>query len=100
MYLSQNLTFSVLLDSLLLTHKGTILVVSKIIDIVMLFAQEAKNGVGFINSKKIMPIFQALEDMGHPQGPTPLQFGNKCATVIINDKIRQKASKCMDMQFY
>ena len=47
-----------------------------------------------------MPIQQALEDMGHAQGPTPLQFDNKCATGIINGKIRQKTSKCMDMCAY
>ena len=47
-----------------------------------------------------MPIYQALEGIGHPQGLILLQFDNKCATGIINDKIRQKSSKCMDMPFY
>ena len=57
----------------------------------MLSAQKAENGAGFINDKDIMPIRQALEDMGHPQGSTPLQSNNMCATGIIDDEIRQKA---------
>ena len=57
----------------------------------MLSAQKAENGAGFINGKDIMPIRQALEDMGHPQGSTPLQSNNMCATGIIDDEIRQKA---------
>ena len=43
---------------------------------------------------------QALEDLGHPQGPTPLQFDNKVANGILNDDIVQKRSKAMDMRFY
>ena len=42
-----------------------------------------------------------LNEMDHEQTrPTPLQFDNKCAAGIINDQVRQKASKCMDMRFY
>jgi len=74
MYLSQKLTFPILPHSPLPTHNGTILVVSKIINAVMSSAQEAENGTGFINGIEILHIRQALEDMGHPQGPTPIQF--------------------------
>ena len=44
-YLSQKTTFPILPDSLPPTHNGTILVVSKIIDAVMLSAQEARIGI-------------------------------------------------------
>ena len=66
----------------------------------MTSAQESENGSGFITGKEICPARVTLEEMGHPQGPTPLKFDNKCAIDIINDKIRQKVSKCMDMRFY
>ena len=66
----------------------------------MLSTQEAKNGAGVINGKEIIPIRQALEDIGHAQGLAPFQFDNKCTTDIINDKIRQTASKCMYIRFY
>jgi hypothetical protein len=38
--------------------------------------------------------------MGHPQGPTPLQFDNKCALGILTDTVVQRRSKAMDMRFY
>ena len=37
--------------------------------------------------------------MGHPQGPTPLQFDNKCAHGILTGELKQKHSKSMDMRF-
>ena len=75
-------------------------VLCKIIDAVMSSAQEAETGAGFLNAKEAIPMRQALEDLGHPQGPTPLQFDNKVANGILNDDIIQKRSKAMDMQFY
>ena len=75
-------------------------IVCKVIDTVMSSAQEAETGAGFVTAKDLVPIRQTLEEMGHPQGPTPLQFDNKCATGIINDNVKQKMSKAMDMRFY
>ena len=49
--------------------------------------KESENGAGFITGKEIIPARVTLEEMGHPQGPTPLKFDNKCATGIINDEI-------------
>lgn len=50
-------------------------------------AQESENRAGFITGKEMYPARVILEEMGHPQGPTPLKFDNKCATGIINDEI-------------
>jgi hypothetical protein len=77
-----------------------ILVNSKIIDAVMSSAQESETGAGFINAKDAIPIRNALEEMQHPQGPTPLQFDNKCATGLANETIAARRSKAMDMRFY
>ncbi len=41
-----------------------------------------------------------LQEMGHPQGPTPIQFDNKCATGILTDTVVQRRPKAMDMRFY
>ena len=43
---------------------------------------------------------QALIEMGHSQGPTPLQFDNKSALGILCDSVNAKRSKAMDMRFY
>ena len=79
---------------------GPIMANSKIIDAVMSSAQEAETGAGFFNAKEILPLRTALEELGHPQGPTPLQFDNKVATSILNDEVSQRRSKAMDMRFY
>ena len=79
---------------------GPILTQSKIVDTVMSSAQEAETGAGFFNAQQIVPLRIALEELGHPQGPTPIQFDNKVATSILNDEVSQKRSKAMDMRFY
>ena len=79
---------------------GAITAKSKIIDAVMSSAQEAETGAGYYNAKEIIPLRQALEELGHPQGPTPLQFDNTSATQILKEEVSQKRSKAMDMRYY
>ena len=38
--------------------------------------------------------------MGHPQGPTPLQFKNKYKHGILTGVLKQKQYKGIDMRFY
>eukprot|EP00957_Ditylum_brightwellii_P138297 10541055-Ditylum_brightwellii.AAC.1 len=38
--------------------------------------------------------------MGHPQPPTPIQVDNAVAHGIVNNNIRQRKSKAIDMRFY
>lgn len=79
---------------------GPILTSSKIIDAVMSPAQEAEIGAGFFNAQLLVPLRIALDELGHKQGSTPLQFDNKVATSILNDEVSQRRSKTMDMRFY
>jgi hypothetical protein len=76
------------------------LVNSRIIDAVMSSVQESETGSGFINAKDAIPTRTTLQEMGHPQGPTPIQFDNKCATRILTDTVVQRRAKAMDMRFY
>ena len=76
------------------------MILSKLIDAVVSSTQESETGVGFLNARELVPLRNALEEMGHPQGPTPLQLDNKCATSILNEDVNQKRSKAMDMRFY
>ena len=41
-----------------------------------------------------------LQDLGYPQGPTPIQADNACAVGLANDQVKQKRSKAIDMRFY
>ena len=72
----------------------------KVIDAVMSSTQEAETGGGYINAKDALPIRQAAIEMGHPQGPTPLQFDNQCAMGILTGVLEQRQSKGMDMRFH
>ena len=38
--------------------------------------------------------------MGHPKGPTPVQTYNSTASGIINETVKQRRSKAIDMWFY
>ena len=53
-----------------------------------------------MNAQEAIPIRQCLEDLGHPQGPTPINTDNATAHGIVNNTMKQKRSKAMDMRFY
>jgi hypothetical protein len=60
-------------------HKVTndaILIISKILKHVMSSAAEAEIGSVFLNAKEATIVRTTLEEMGHPQPPTPLQSDN------------------------
>jgi len=63
-------------------------------------AAEAELGTLFLNAQTLCPIHTALDKLGHPQLATPLQMDNNTASGIINDTVKQKCSKAMDMHFY
>ena len=79
---------------------GPIHVVSKRLRNVMASATEAETGGLFYNGQEAIPLIRALEEMGHPQPPTPIQTDNYTAYGIVNSSIRQRKSKAMDMRFY
>jgi hypothetical protein len=63
-------------------------------------AAEAELGGLFHNGKDGCPIRTCLEELGHPQPPTPLKTDNTTADGIANDTVKQKRSKAIDMRFY
>jgi hypothetical protein len=99
-YLSDTPTFPIKSTDPLPKHNAPILINSKIIDAVMSSAQEAETGAGFLNAKDAIPIRNTLQELGHSQPATPIQFDNKVATGIITDTVTQRKSKSMDMRFY
>ena len=73
---------------------------SKIIDTVMSSVQESETGSGFINGKDADPLCNSLQEMGHIQGLTPIQFYNVFANGIITDTFVQHRFKAIYMGFY
>ena len=63
-------------------------------------AAEAEIGAIFINCQDSEPICNALLELGHAQPPTPVQTDNSTANGFLNETIKQKRTKAIDMRFY
>jgi hypothetical protein len=81
-------------------HNGAIHTLCTIMSQVLSSATEAEFGALFYNGKECAMLRTTLADMGHPQPATPIQTDNSCAAGIINDTVKQRRSKAMDMRFY
>jgi hypothetical protein len=79
---------------------GPVLVLSKKIKNVVSSASEAEVAALYLNAQEMVPMRQCLEELGHPQPATPLKTDNSTATGIINNTIKQKRSKAIDMRYY
>jgi hypothetical protein len=73
-----------------LPQNGAIHVLSSIMKLVLLLATEAELGALFYNAKdKGAMLRNVLEEMGHPQPPTPIPTDNACTSGTINDTVKQ-----------
>ena len=66
----------------------------------MASAAEAEICASFLAAQESIPIITCLEELGHPQPPTPIQVYNTTAVGFVNRTIKQKRSKAIDMRFY
>jgi hypothetical protein len=81
-------------------ENGAINILCQILREVVSSAAEAELAALFHNGKEACPIRICLEELGHPQPPTPIQTDNSTAAGIANDTVKQKRSKAIDMRFY
>jgi hypothetical protein len=81
-------------------HNGPIHAVCSVMKVVLASAAEAELGALFHNSKDAAWIRTILLTMGHPQPATPIQTDNACASGILNQTVKQRRSKAIDMRFY
>jgi hypothetical protein len=63
-------------------------------------AAEAEIGAVLLNAKEGAVLRTTLEELGHKHPPTPMEMDNTTATGYINETIKQKRTKAMDMRFY
>ena len=82
------------------TINGAINVECKTIRNVVGSAAEAETGGVYFNAQRAIPIRIALEEMGHPQPPTPIKTDNATALGYIYNNIKQKRSKSFDMKYH
>ena len=66
----------------------------------MVSVAEAEIGTNYHNAQKACPIVKTLEELGHPQPPTPLQVDNTTADGYSSDIIKPKRPKYMDKCYH
>jgi hypothetical protein len=79
---------------------GSILNVASVIKNVVASAAESEVGACFQNAQTAAPLRVTLIELGHKQPATPLRTDNSTAYRILNETIKQKRSKSMDMKYY
>jgi hypothetical protein len=63
-------------------------------------AAESEVGACFHNAQSDAPLRVTLTELGHIQPPTPLRTDNPAAFRILNETIKEKRSKAMDMRYH
>ena len=79
---------------------GALYVHCHILTEVLSSAAEAELAALFHNGKEACAIRTLLQELGHPQPATPIITDNSTASGIVNDTVKQRRSKAMDMRFY
>ena len=84
-----------------LAKNGAVLNIAQLIKAVMSSAAEAELGtLYYINACEAVPQHHLLEEMGHPQPPTPMQTDNSTALGVVTSNIQPQRTKAMDMKFH
>ena len=73
---------------------------AKVIEIVMVSAVEAESGALFLDGQEAMALRDCLEAMGHPQPAAPMKTDNGTVNGMVNNTMKQKRSKAIDMRFH
>jgi hypothetical protein len=66
----------------------------------MFSAAETEIGSVFLNAKEATLLCTNIIEMGHSQPPTPLQTCNTTSMGYINDTIKKRRTRAMDMRLY
>ena len=78
---------------------GAFYVLCTIFKLVAASAAEAELGALFLNSKQAKIIRIMLEELGHPQPPTPIHIDNSTTAGIVNNTIKKQKSRSMEMRY-
>ena len=73
---------------------------ARIMKHVLSSAPEAEIAALFVNAQMAIPLRQTLIELGHRQGPTPIQTDNAVADSFAAATIKQRRSKTIDMRYY
>jgi hypothetical protein len=81
-------------------QNGPVLSLSQIIKYVMASAAEAELGALYNTAREMIPLRNALEEMGWPQPKSPIQTDNSTAAGFIQDTIIQRRIKMIWMRLH
>jgi hypothetical protein len=79
---------------------GAVDIISIILSSVVSGAAEAEYGALFTNAQTAIGTRNTLDDLGYPQGKTPIIADNTTAVGIANRTVKQKKLKCFDMRYH
>ena len=71
-----------------------------IIKLVAASAAEAELGALFINARESKVLRITLQELVHPQLPTPIHVDNTTAVIIVNNTIKRQRSRAMEMIYF
>eukprot|EP00804_Cyclotella_cryptica_P026588 CCRYP_014016-RE/>CCRYP_014016-RE protein AED:0.30 eAED:0.32 QI:0/0/0/1/0/0/2/0/287 len=81
-------------------HSMPVLMISQIIKYIMASAAEAKLMALYITARELIPLCNALEEMGWQQPKTPIQTDNSTATGFVNETIIQQRIKMIWLRLH
>ena len=61
---------------------------------------EAELGALFMNTMEVKMLRLTIEELGHPQSPTPIHVDNTTAVGIMNSTIKRQRSRAMNMRHF
>ena len=79
---------------------GAILTNCTILKCVAASAAEAELGALFLNAIEAKIMRLTLEEIGHPQPPTPIHCDNSTAVGICSNTIKRQRSRAMNMRYF
>ena len=79
---------------------GVIFANAQILKIVVGSAMESEVAVTYSNAKEACTMRVTLDELGHPQSPTPMKVDNATAVAFANDTMKFKRTKSIDMKFF
>ena len=79
---------------------GPILTMATIIKFVMASASESELAALYLTAREMIPLRNALDEMGWPQPKSPIQTDNSTAAGFVNDTIIQRRIKMLWMRLH
>ena len=79
---------------------GPILTLCTILKFVAASAAEAELGAMFLNAKKAKIVRLTLEELDHPQPPTPTHCDNAASAGIAKNTMKRKRPQSMGMRYF